>query len=144
MTETYNNLTEYTSNWEFLLTIRSTTFYFIAKIDNTQILAVVFGVNSTRRKFKFWQSFLQKSIWRLKNFTMSPKSVGHWLKENVNEENGNTLVWTFLLGMVKKDPWDLDLLEFFDVGLTNNYKSLSVTPNKKEDRIFSQTDEHAN
>ena len=75
---------------------------------------------------------------------MSPKSVGHWLKENVNEENGNTLVWTFLLGMVKKDPWDLDLLEFFDVGLTNNYKSLSVTPNKKEHRIFSQTDEHAN
>lgn len=75
---------------------------------------------------------------------MSPKSIGHCLKENVNEENGSTLIWTFLLGMVKKDPWDLDLLEFFDVGLTNNYKSLSVTPNKKEDRIFSQTDEHAN
>ena len=44
-----------------MLTISSVMFYFIAEIGNKQLLALVFGFDFTRRKFKTIEKFYHES-----------------------------------------------------------------------------------
>lgn len=73
-------------------------FYFIAEIDNKQLLALVFGGDFTRRKFKTIEKFyhesedsltiLNKQIW-WRNLMMK-KTGGPWFEDFSLERLSNT------------------------------------------------------